>query len=100
MLRPEGRRCTYARVGSTRPPLTSCHRFSPIARTRAAWCGASTVNRIPCSAMMSSVSTSTAVSASHMPSGRLPKRFTKSAMPQITCVRLSRVFASGGMMWL
>ena len=37
----------------------------------------------------------TAVSASHMPSGLRPKRYSKSLMPQITCVRLSRVLASG-----
>ncbi len=43
---------------------------------------------------------SAAVSGSHMPSGRRPKRWTKSAMPQRTCVSRSRGDASGMIMWL
>jgi hypothetical protein len=41
-----------------------------------------------------------AVSASHMPSGRRPKRRSKSRMPHATCVCLSARVASGRIMWL
>ncbi len=58
------------------------------------------MNLIPCCARMSNVSRSTAVSGNHMPSGFLPKRCSKSRMPQIACVVLSREFASGIIMWL
>jgi hypothetical protein len=50
--------------------------------------------------MMSRDSRSTAVSGSHIPSGFLANRLSKSFTPQITCVRLSRVFARGRIMWL
>ena len=43
---------------------------------------------------------STAVSGSHIPSGRWPKRRSKSRTPQRTCVRRSRGVASGMIMWL
>ncbi len=67
---------------------------------RHAWCGARIVKVSPASASTSSVSSSTAVSGSHMPSGSRPKRTRKSSMPQRTWVTLSRREASGMIMWL
>ena len=58
------------------------------------------VNFSPISAMMSRVSKSTAVSGSHMPSGFRPKCRSKSLIPHRTWVYLSRLLASGIMMWL
>ncbi|OPY04329.1 MAG: hypothetical protein A4E61_00749 [Syntrophorhabdus sp. PtaB.Bin184] len=58
------------------------------------------VKRIPQTARCSRVSTSTAVSASHIPSGSRPNLSRKSLIPQITCVLLSRELASGMMIWL
>ncbi|OGQ18439.1 MAG: hypothetical protein A2138_14360 [Deltaproteobacteria bacterium RBG_16_71_12] len=69
-------------------------------RQRLAWCGDRMVNWMPLSASTSRVSLSQAVSASHMPSGFLPKRCSKSRMPHRTCVSLSRRLASGKMTWL
>ena len=78
----------------------SAHCSSPIFLERAAWWGARMAYFIPSSAMISSVSKSTAVSASHIASGKRWKRDSKSLMPQMIWVRLSREFASGMMMWL
>ena len=58
------------------------------------------MNLIPLAARTSRVSMSTAVSASHMPSGSRLKRYSKSRMPQTTWVCLSRRLASGMIMWL
>src|ERR1017187_3572928 len=69
-------------------------------RTRAHWWGARMVNLMPSAASRSSTLRLTAVSASHMPSGRRPKRYWKSAMPQRIWVRASRRLASGMMTWL
>ena len=87
-------------VGSIVAPVASCHCRMPACSTRAAWCGARIVNRIPSSAKISSVSKSTAVSGNHSPSGRRLNRRSKSAMPQRTGVRRSRRLASGNIMWL
>ena len=65
----------------------------------ATWCGATIVNLIPSSASTSSVSRSTAVSGSHIPSGSRPNRRRKSVIPQRTSVRLSRRVASGRIVW-
>ena len=46
-----------------------------------AWCGARIVNLIPFSASTSSVSTSAAVSESHMPSGKRPKAIRNRVYP-------------------
>ena len=59
-------------------------------RTRRAWAGARIVNFTPASASTSSVSSSTAVSGSHIPSGSRPNRRRKSSRPQRTWVTLSR----------
>ena len=56
----------HAGVGSIRPAAPPSS-FS--GRMRLHWCGASTVNLMPCWASSSSDSLSAAVSASHMPSG-------------------------------
>ena len=56
-------------VGSIRLPDTSVHVRVLILRIREACPGLRMVNRIPCCAMISRVSRSTAVSGSHMPSG-------------------------------
>ncbi len=47
--------------------------------------GARTVNFTPSSAITASVSRSTAVSGSHIPSASRPKRCLKSSRPQRTC---------------
>ena len=62
--------------------------------------GARMVNRTPASASTSSVSVSTAVSGSHIPSASRANRARKSASPQATWVTLSRREASGMIMWL
>ena len=100
IFRPEGRSSSYGIVGSIRPPLDVVPVSGPLLPHRAAWCGARIVNRIPSRARISSVSRSTAVSGSHMPSGGRPKRCLKSRIPQRTCVCLSRALASGRIMWL
>ena len=56
---------------------TGCRVLSARSRTRAHWWGARMVNRMPFCANRSRVSVSTAVSASHMPSGLRPKRCSK-----------------------
>ncbi len=69
--------------------LTSVAGCGSMRRTRAHWLGARMVNWMPSRAMRSSTERLTAVSASHMPSGRRPKRCSKSAMPQRIWVRAS-----------
>src|SRR5665647_3839948 len=66
---PDGRRHRYGWEQSIIPVLTSVHRESLIGLVRLACFGESIVNTIPCSARISRVSMSTAVSGSHMPSG-------------------------------
>ena len=71
-------------------------------RTRQAWLGARMVKRTPASASTSSVSSSAAVSGSHIPSASRPKRWRKSSRPQRTWVilsaRLARTLAEWGVL--
>ena len=61
--------------------------------------GARIVWLMPSSASTRSVARSTAVSGSHMPVGRRPKRTSKSRRPQRTSVRRSAADASGRIVW-
>ena len=69
-----GKAASYPRMRpacpSSPPRLPRAYRSA--ARTRLHWCGASSVNLMPCCAISSSDSESAAVSASHIPSGAEP----------------------------
>ena len=70
------------------------------AGTSASICpGARIVKRMPSSASTRSTKSFTAVSGSHMPSGRRPNRWAKSRIPHRTWVRTSRSLQSGRMAW-
>src|SRR5665647_1279593 len=97
---PEGRQHRYGREQSMVPVLSSVHRESLIGLVRLACFGESIVNAMPCSARISRVSRSTAVSGSHIPSGRRLNRKIKSCIPHTTCVRLSLWLARGIIIWL
>src|ERR1051325_10074994 len=73
-----------------RPPAVVYSPGRPAGGGASTWCGARMVKRIPSAARTSSVSSSTAVSGSHIPEGSRPKRRRKSAIPQRTSVCLSR----------
>ncbi len=81
------------------PPAVRYQPGNPPAGTRVTWCGARIVKRMPAAATTSSVSSSTAVSGSHRPSGSRANRRRKSAIPQRTSVTLSRRELSGRIVW-
>ena len=75
-----------------RPLASGCshHAVVPGSTGSAACCGPRIVKPTPSSTSTASTSSFTAVSGSHIPSARRPKRCSKSASPQRISVRMSR----------